>query len=338
MAKTILITDAEFAAAAEELAGDFPGLQLTCSTEDAPAASLATGDVVGVITQMEPVDAALLEKLSGAQVVLKMGRNHYNIDMEAARGRGLTLASSPRKGPNCVAELALTFIMSLSKDLIVSHDSVADGAYRYRGIKPEITAQWKMAFHWMKNQRVHEVGGKTLGIIGMGEIGCELARRTSVLGMRNLYYKRTPLSEELERRFDAEYRDLDVLLAESDYVCVAVPHTPETERLIGAEQFAMMKETAFIVNIARGGIIDEDAMIDALSERRIAGAGLDVFTYEPLPEDSPLCELDNVILSPHIGGGSGTNRKLELGEALAEMQRILEGERPRVDLTPNLLA
>jgi phosphoglycerate dehydrogenase-like enzyme len=190
-----------------------------------------------------------------------------------------------------------------------------------------------MAFHWMKNQRVHEVREKTLGIIGMGEIGCELARRTSVLGMRNLYYKRTPLTDELERRFDAEYRDLDDLLAESDYVCIAVPHTPQTERMIGSEQFALMKESAFIVNIARGGIIDEDALINALSERRIAGAGLDVFTYEPLPEDSPLCELDNVIMSPHIGGGSGTSRALELEAALTEIERILSGEKPRIDLS-----
>jgi phosphoglycerate dehydrogenase-like enzyme len=331
--KKILITDAEFAGAASDLAADFPNLELMCATEDSPAATLASADIAGIITQFEHVDESLVAALEDLEVVMKMGRSTYNIDMESVRGRGITLACSPRKGPNCVAELALTFIMSLSKDLLASHEAVAEGAYRYRGLKPEITAQWKMAFHWMKNQRVHEVGDKTLGIIGMGEIGCELARRTSVMGMRNLYYKRTPLSDELERRFDAEYRDLDALLSESDYICVAVPHTPHTERMIGAEQFALMKENAFIVNIARGGIIDEDAMIDALRERRIAGAGLDVFTYEPLHEDSPLCYLDNVILSPHIGGGSGTNRNIELGAALTEMERILSGEHPRVDVS-----
>ena len=133
-----------------------------------------------------------------------------------------------------------------------------------------------MAFRWMSNTRVHEVVGKTLGIIGMGEIGCELARRSSVMGMRNLYYKRSPLSPELEARFDASYRALDDLLRASDYVCVATPHTPQTERMIGAQQIALMKESAYIVNIARGGIIDEDAMIAALQDDRIAGAGLDV--------------------------------------------------------------
>jgi phosphoglycerate dehydrogenase-like enzyme len=331
--KKILITETDFAGAAGDLAAEFPEFELLAATEETPVDALASDDVTGVVTGMAPVDTALLDKLSNAQVVLKMGRNTFNIDMAAVRERGMTLACAPRKGPNCVAELALTFIMSLSKDLVASHESVAEGAYRYRGLKPEITAQWKMAFHWMKNERVHEVGGKTLGIIGMGEIGCELARRTSVLGMTNLYHKRTPLPEELERRFGAEYRDLDALLAESDYICVAVPHTPQTERMIGVEQFDLMKESAFIVNIARGGIIDEEAMIDALASRRIAGAGLDVFTYEPLQEDSPLCYLDNVILSPHIGGGTGTNRGIELGVALTEMRRILSGERPTVDMS-----
>jgi phosphoglycerate dehydrogenase-like enzyme len=232
-----------------------------------------------------------------------------------------------------VAELAMTLILALSKDLLISHQSVASGAYRLRGLRPERTAQWKMAFHWMHNTRVHEVRGKTLGIVGMGEIGCELALRAHAMGMRNLYYKRNRLSEELEALFHAEYRSLEDLLRESDYVCLAVPHTSETERMIGRDQLALMKREAFLVNICRGGVVDEEALIDALRQGQIAGAGLDVFTFEPLPAESPLCRLDNVILTPHIGGGTGTNRALELGETLEEMARVLAGERPRVDLS-----
>ncbi|MEO0560812.1 MAG: NAD(P)-dependent oxidoreductase [Chloroflexota bacterium] len=329
----VLVTDPDFGGAVPQVAGNYPDMAFVAASEDTSAADRADDTITAVVTAMAPVDAVLLDALPNLQVIVKMGRSYHNIDMDAARARNITLASAPRKGPNCVAELALTFIMSLSKDLLASHESVATGAYRYRGLKPEITAQWKMAFHWMKNQNVHEVESKTLGIIGMGEIGCELARRASVMGMRTVYYKRTPLSAELERRFDAAYRDLDALLAESDYVCVAAPHTPATEGMIGAEQLAMMKETAYIVNIARGGLIDEDALIDALTNRHIAGAGLDVFTYEPLSEDSPLCQLDNVMMTPHIGGGTGTNRPLELGASLDELQRILAGEPPRVDLS-----
>lgn len=323
MKKTILMADAGYEAAAADLAADYPDLTVLCTDDSADA--LASGDIVGIIAGAAAVDETLLNALPNLSAVLKLGRSYSNIDVAAVRARDLDFACVPRKGPNCVAELAMTLILALSKDLVVSNESVALGAYRYRGLKPEITAERKIAFHWMHNTRVHEVVGKTLGIIGMGEIGCELARRASVMSMRNLYYKRSPLSAELESVFDATYADLDELLAASDYVCVATPHTPETEGMIGAEQIALMKESAYIVNIARGGIIDEDAMIEALSENRIAGAGLDVFTYEPLPAESPLCALDNVILCPHIGGGSGTNRNIELGAALAEMSRILAG-------------
>ena len=325
MKKTILMADAGYEAAAADLAADYPNLKVLCADDSADALALASGDVAGLIAGAAAVDESLLNALPNLSAVLKLGRSYHNIDMDAVRARGLEFACVPRKGPNCVAELALTLILALSKDLISNNEAVALGAYRYRGLKPEITAERKMAFHWMHNMRVHEVVGKTLGIIGMGEIGCELARRASVMGMRNLYYKRSPLSAELESVFDASYADLDELLAESDYVCVATPHTPETEGMIGAAQIALMKESAYIVNIARGGIIDEAAMIEALSEDRIAGAGLDVFTYEPLPAESPLCALENVILCPHIGGGSGTNRNIELGAALAEMSRVLAG-------------
>ena len=321
----VLLADVGYEAAAADLAADYPDISVICPDEAGDVMSLASGDITGLIAQTTTVDEQLLGKLNNLQAVLKLGRSYFNIDIDAVRRRGLQFGCVPRKGPNCVAELALTLVMALSKDLIISNESVSLAAYRYRGMKPELTSQRKIAFHWMHNTRVHEVVGKTLGIIGMGEIGCELARRASVMGMRNLYYKRTPLSAELEGVFDATYADLDDLLRESDYVCVATPHTPETELMIGVEQFAMMKESAFLVNIARGGIVDEEAMIDALLEDRIAGAGLDVFTYEPLPADSPLCSLDNVILCPHMGGGSGTNRQIELGAALAEMSRMLSG-------------
>ena len=319
----ILIGDSGYDAAIADLSAEFPGLDLLGASDETDAAALASEEIVGLIAGTAAVDDALLAKMGNLRAVLKLGRSYFNIDVDAVRQRGLTFACVPRKGPNCVAELALTLIMALSKDLIVGHEAVTLGAYRYRGIKPELTSQRKIAFHWMHNTRVHEVTGMTLGIIGMGEIGCELARRASVMGMRNLYYKRTPLSAELEGVFDASYRDLDDLLRESDYVCVATPHTPETEGIIGAEQIGLMKESAYLVNIARGGIIDEDAMIVALQEERIAGAGLDVFTYEPLPAESPLCAMDNVIMCPHIGGGTGTNRNIELGAALREMSRIL---------------
>ncbi|MGH2405943.1 MAG: 2-hydroxyacid dehydrogenase, partial [bacterium] len=114
-------------------------------------------------------------------------------------------------------------------------------------------------------------------------------------------------------------------LEESDYVCVAVPHTEETHHLIGEDQLRQLGPRGHLVNVARGGVVDEEALVEALRRRTIAGAGLDVFTYEPLPADSPLCRLDNVILTPHIGGGTGTTRESELSEALDEVKRLMNG-------------
>jgi phosphoglycerate dehydrogenase-like enzyme len=322
----VVVLDPDLASAAREIAPRYEGIELVTLAEDGTRPPGA--GVHAIITQDAAVDAALLDTLGDLRIVLKLGRNYQNIDAAAVRARGLTLACVPRKGPNCVAELAMTFILALSKDLLISHRSVAEGAYRLRGLRPERTAQWKMAFHWMRHQRLHEIYGKSLGIIGFGEIGCELARRAGAMGMQVSYYKRQRLPAELEERFEARYQDLPDLLQQSDYVCLAVPHTDSTERMIGAEQLALMKPDAYLVNICRGGVVDETALVEALREQRIAGAGLDVFTYEPLPADSPLCTLDNVILTPHVGGGTGTTRQLELVTGLEELTRLLEAPHP----------
>jgi len=231
--RAVLIADHEYAAVLPELAARFGEWELLCPIEGQDVLALAGARVEAVVAQTAPVDARLLDALSKLRVVLKLGRNYEAIDAEAVRARDLVFAASPRKGPNCVAELALSLILALSKDLLISHRSVAEGAYRLRGLRPEPTEQWKMAFHWMRHTRLHEVSGKTLGIVGMGEIGCELARRAAVMGMRIVYHKRRPLSPELERRFAAVYRALPELLAESDYVCLAVPHTADADHALG---------------------------------------------------------------------------------------------------------
>jgi len=330
--QVVLVADSEYAAACGELAGRFPQFDLRCPAEDQAPATLATTQVSALVAQDAHVDRDLLTALPGLRAVLNLGRNYANIDAAAVRERGIPFGAVPRKGPNCVAELAMTLILALSKDLLISHRSVGEGAYRLRGLRPERSAQWKMAFHWMRHMRLHEVHGKVLGIVGMGEIGFELARRAVVMGMDVRYYKRRPLSPEVERATEVSYRPLSDLLRESDYVCLAVPHTAETERMIGAAELELMRPEAYLVNICRGGVVDEEALIAALSSGRLAGAGLDVFTYEPLPADSPLCRLDNVILTPHVGGGSGTTRPDELGVALEELTAMLAGREPRINL------
>ncbi len=321
----VLVADQEFAAALPDLAARHLNLQLVGVDETHDLCSLAVGAFDVLVTQSAKVDASLLNTLQGLQLVLKLGRNYSNVDVEAVRARNVRFVATPRKGPNCVAELALTFVLALSKDLLIAHESVETGAYRLRGLRPTMSSQTKIAFQWMQNTRIREIRGKTLGIIGMGEIGCELARRSHAMGMRNLYYKRTPLSAELETTFGAEYRDLNALLRESDFVCLTVPQTSDTEKMIGRNELALMRPDAYFINICRGGVVDEEALIEALENNQIAGAGLDVFVLEPLEADSPLCDLDNVILTPHIGGGTGSNRGLELGEGLDQIAKALSG-------------
>ncbi|MEX2355978.1 MAG: NAD(P)-dependent oxidoreductase [Thermaerobacterales bacterium] len=270
------------------------------------------GHCDGLITGRRPLTGEELRsagpRLRHVQV---LGRHFDHIDWKSAVDLGITVGSHPRKGAWTVAEMALTFVMALSKQLLDGHEKVAAGAYRDLGLEPKLTSQRSHSFQWMKLP-LRDVHGSTVGIIGMGEIGAELAVRLQPLGVRTLYYKRTPLSADAERAFGVSYAGFNELLAASDFVVVAVPQTDETEGLIDAAALAAMSEDAYLINICRGAVVDEGALVKALRERRIRGAGLDVFVYEPLPADHPLTRLDNVLLAPHIGGGTGTKPPAEL--------------------------
>lgn len=174
---------------------------------------------------------------------------------------------------------------------------------------------------------VGELTDAVLGVIGYGGIGREVGKRAKGLGMRVWALKRHPRKEELgevERVFGPDA--LDELLAGSDYVVLTAPHTPETDGLIGARELALMKESAVLVNVARGSIVDEEALIAALRERKIRGAGLDVFEKEPLPDSSPLWELNNVWIAPHTGGVSPRFWERETKLILENTRRYLRGE------------
>jgi len=169
-----------------------------------------------------------------------------------------------------------------------------------------------------------EVTGKTLGIIGMGRIGRAVAERARGFKMKVLYYSRRRLPPEEEERLNARYVDLDTLLRESDIVSIHTPLTPETYRMIGERELKLMKNTAYLINTARGKVVDTDALVRALKEGWIAGAGLDVFEEEPLPPDHPLTKLDNVVLTPHIGSATvetRTRMALMVAENLIEFYK-----------------
>jgi phosphoglycerate dehydrogenase-like enzyme len=281
-----------------------------------------------LVTKAAAVDAGVLASAPGARFVQKYGGREDGIDLGAAGAAGVTVATMPLRGCIAVAELATTLILALSKQLVVAHAATVEGRYRDLGLTPEPTSQRKFAFQWMKLPQLLEVHGRTLGIVGYGEIGTEVSVRARALGMRVLYTKRTRLPESIERRLGVAYRELDDLLGEADFVLLSLPHSPESDKIIGARELALMRPEAYLVNIARGPLVDEPALVDALASGRLRGAGLDVFVEEPVPYDNPLLALDNVIVTPHIGGGTGGARVNQMSDVLANVVRFARGEAP----------
>ncbi|MDB5075421.1 MAG: putative 2-hydroxyacid dehydrogenase [Chloroflexi bacterium] len=285
-------------------------------------------DADALLTQYRPIDSSTLAQAPNLRFIQKYGRRDDGLDLTVAREAGTRVAVMPLRGCIAVAEHAMTLMMALSKQLIEAHQDTATGAYRELGLTPVRTSQQQIAFQWMKLPHLLELYGTTLGIIGYGEIGTEVSVRARAFGMRVLYNKRTALQPEIEARFGVAWADRETILRESDVVLLSAPHTAETERIIGAQELSLMKPSAYLVNIARGGLVDEAALYDALSRRRIAGAGLDVFVEEPVPYNNPLLTLDNVILTPHIGGGTGGGRLKQMTDVLENIVRAARGETP----------
>jgi phosphogluconate 2-dehydrogenase len=180
-----------------------------------------------------------------------------------------------------------------------------------------------------------DVHGKTLGIIGMGRIGEALAQRGHFgFGMPVLYHSQSR-KPAVEARFDAQYRSLEALLQEADFICLTLPLTAQTEKLIGAEQFALMRPESIFINISRGKVVDEGAMIDALRNNRIRAAGLDVFEREPLNHDSPLLQLNNVVATPHMGSATHETREAMARCAVENLLAALSGEKPANVVNPS---
>lgn len=313
----------EFAARWKNDLSDLPiDLQLILSDSEEEMKQAISGAKL-LIVKRKPVDAALLE-LAGPElkVVAKLSHWPLGVDLVACEQRGVTVEMLPQLSGISVAEQAMMLILACARTLVPGHLGTVNGSYRDHGLEPAVTAERSFAFKWLP-VKPFEVFEKTLGIIGYGEIGMELTTRARGFGMNVIYNKRTRLDQDTETSLGVSYRSLDDLVAESDFISLHSPHTPETDKLLGRKQFEMMKSTAFVINTARGGEIDEEALVNALKTGQIAGAGLDVFVEEPVPYDHPLLSLDNVVTSPHIGGGSGTGRVDAVRRVKAVIETVL---------------
>jgi phosphoglycerate dehydrogenase-like enzyme len=197
-----------------------------------------------------------------------------------------------------------------------------------RGMKTYIEAQAEKRWDPKVRAGLVELTGSTMGIVGFGVVGQALAERARAFGMRILAVDRYPGLQPAYVESLEPVEGLDRLLRESDYVVVTLPYTPENDNLIGAAQMALLKPTALLVGISRGGVIDEDALLEVLRERRIAGAALDVVRIEPMPPDNPLWDLDNILITPHAAGGSQIEGKRIRAIFVDNVRRYIEKEFP----------
>jgi phosphoglycerate dehydrogenase-like enzyme len=297
--------------------------RLLLSEQDTPEALLAAApDADAILCYHAPVTAQLIEAAPGLRLVQKQGLNCKNIDVAAATRRGVRVATLPLMRSITVAEHALALMLACARKIVAGHRAVTHAVYREMGLEPIVTSQPNYRGNWARIEGISELYQATAGIVGMGDIGMEIAKRCRAFGMPVVYYQRTPHPPGIEASLGIRYLPLDELLAVSDYVVLVIPHTPESEGLIGARELARMKPSATLVNVGRGGLVDEEALVAALRARRIAMAGLDVYRSEPLPATSPLLPLPNVVLLPHMGGGSHRGWEIDIPAALQNVQRF----------------
>ena len=261
----------------------------------------------------ERVDAELLDA-AGPQlkVVANVAVGYDNVDVPACRERGVIATNTPGVLTEATADIAFALILMATR-------RTGEGERVIRSGQP-----WKWGMFYLLGSGLQ---GKTLGVVGMGGIGQATARRARAFGMDVIYQSRSELAPEVAGELGARRVELDELLAVADVVSLHCPYSPATHHLIGAEQFAAMNKTAYLVNTARGPIVDEAALADALRDGQIAGAGLDVYEREPAVHTG-LLELDNVALLPHLGSATIETRTAMAELAAANALAVLRGEQP----------
>jgi glyoxylate reductase len=266
------------------------------------------------------IDAPVLAAGARLKVVATVAVGYDNIDVAAATQHGIVVTNTPGVVTEATADLAWALMFSVARRLVEADRYVRSGQWR----------EWKLMA-----MLGHDVYGQTLGIMGMGRIGQAVARRAQSFGMRILYHNRHRLPAGLEAALAATWVDQETLLRQSDFVSLHVPLNAATRHLIDAAALRLMRPTAYLINTARGPVVDEVALIQALQAGRIAGAGLDVFEDEPVVPPA-LLALDNVVLAPHIGSASIATRTRMAVMAAQNLVTVLRGERPLHVVNPEV--
>ena len=281
-------------------------------------------NVEGILTTiMDRVEASVLDRAPQLKVISQLAVGLDNIDVAEASRRRILVGYTPGVLSKATADTGFALLLSAARRISESERWVRSG-------------KWEMSFHPMYWLGV-DVHGATLGIVGLGQIGLEMAKRARGFDMKVIYYSRTR-KPDLEDQYGLEYSGPSTLLSSADFVSLHVPLTPQTHHFIGERELRMMKESAILINLARGPVVDPRALYTALSEGWIRAACLDVTDPEPIPPDDPLLSLDNLIVTPHIGSASLGSRREMCLLAARNLVAGLKGQRLEHCANPELYA
>lgn len=273
---------------------------------------LALSQAKYLVAAVFPITGELLDKAPNVRLIQKTGAGLDNIDIAAADERGILVSSTPGVNSSTVAELTIGMILNLYRKINFMDRELKKG-------------RWLM---WEYRSFMFEMKGKTHGIIGLGNVGKEVAKLSRAFGTRILYYDILRLTPEREKELGVSFASFEELLSRSDIVSLHVPLTALTRNMISTKELALMKPSAVLINVARGTIVDEPALAKALEADRLLGAGLDAWASEPVNADNPLLRFDNIVGSPHLGGGTRDVMERVFDLSFANVSRLEAGQSP----------
>jgi phosphoglycerate dehydrogenase-like enzyme len=270
------------------------------------ARALADFDMIVLTRERTAFPKQVIDALPNLRLIVSTGARNPSLDVAAAKARGIPVCNTATAG-NPTSQIAISLILEVTRHVGYESERLKRGEFWQGTIGPDLD-------------------GKTLGTIGLGKLGSRVAKVCKAMGMKVIAWSQNLTAERCQEAGVEFAGSKEALLQQSDVVSIHVVSSARTRGLIGAKEFALMKPTAYLINTARGAIVDEAALLDALRNRKIAGAGLDVFEIEPLPVDHPLRKLDNVVLSPHLGYVTQENFRVSYGGVVEDIRAFLDGK------------
>ncbi len=276
-----------------------------------------------LIVHLAPVTSEVIEAGKNLKIIGCARGSPVNVDVDAASQKSIPVIFAPGRNSEAVADYTIGIIIALIRNIVTSHQLLSKGVWSDEFYSYDLCG--------------HELSSLTLGLVGLGRVGLEVAKRARAFNMKVLAYDPYVSRDIMEKENVEKKETLDELLTEADIISLHARLTPETFHMIGERELKLMKKTAILINTARGGLVDEKALIKALKEKWISGVALDVFESEPLSSTHPLLELDNVILTPHIAGASKETAHRTAKMLSEDITRILTGRRPLHCYNPEVL-